>query len=275
MSRVKIVTDSTGYITKEYLDANEITMVPLSVYFEGNVMYEGFPGEFSDFFQRLKTSKDFPSTSQPSIQAFFDVFKPAVDAGAEVVAIVISSKLSGTYNSAMAAAQMCESDKISVIDSEACAPTLKFLVERANQLSLEGKTKDEITDVINSEKKRMGINFTVHTLEYLKKGGRLSSTQATIGTLLNIKPIIALIDGKLESIDKVRGKSKAIEAMISNIPAMVNKISICHIENLEEAKEVKVILEKRFPEAKLVIDDLGPVIGSHLGPKALGICYKW
>lgn len=275
MPRVKIVTDSTGYITKEYLAANEITVVPLSVYFEGKAMYEGFPGEFSDFFERLKSSKDFPSTSQPSIQAFYDVFKPVVAAGAEVVTIVMSSKLSGTYNSAMAAAQMCESDKISVIDSEACGPTLKFLVERANQLSLEGKTKDEITAIINSEKKRMGINFTVHTLEYLKKGGRLSSTQAAIGTLLNIKPIIALIDGKLESIDKVRGKAKAIEAMLANIPAKVTKISVCQIENLAEAKELEEILEKRFPEVLLVIDVLGPVLGSHLGPKALGICYKW
>jgi DegV family protein with EDD domain len=275
MSRVKIVTDSTGYIAKEYLQANDIYMVPLSVYFEGSTMNEGFPGEFSGFFERLKVSKDFPSTSQPSIQAFYDVFKPIIDAGEEIVTIVLSSKLSGTFNSAMAAAQMCNSGKIVVIDSETCGPNLKFLVERANQLSLQGKTKDEIADIINREKKDTGINITVGTLEYLKKGGRLSTAQAALGTMLNIKPIIALVYGKLESIGKVRGKSKAIESMIENIPSNVKKISICQIENIEEAEEVKAILEEKFPEADVVLDDLGPVVGSHLGPKALGICYSW
>jgi DegV family protein with EDD domain len=275
MARVKIITDSTSYIEKEYLVQSDIASVPLSVIFQGTVTNEGFPGEFDSFYEKLKVSEDFPTTSQPSIQAFYDVFKPALDNGQEIVTIVLSSKLSGTYNSAMAAAQMCDNDRITVIDSETCGPNLKFLVERANQLSLEGKTKDEIVDIINIEKKNTGINITVGTLEYLKRGGRLSSTQAFIGTLLNIKPIIALIDGKLEPIDKVRGKSKAIAAMISNIPQNVKRISIAQIQNLEDAEEIKVVLKEKFPEAEITFSELGPVVGSHLGPKALGICYKW
>jgi DegV family protein with EDD domain len=275
MARVKIVTDSTAYITKEYLNTNDIASVPLSVIFQGTVTNEGFPGEFDSFYEKLKASEDFPTTSQPSIQAFYNVFKPALDNGQEVIAIVISSKLSGTYNSAMAAVQMCETDRVTVIDSEAAGPNLKFLVEQANQLSLDGKSRDEIVNVINKEKKNMRINLTVGTLEYLKRGGRLGSTQAFIGTLLSIKPIIALIDGKLEPIDKVRGKSKAIEAMISNIPQEVKRISIAQIQNLEEAEEVKNILQVKFPNAEVTLSELGPVVGSHLGPKALGICYRW
>ena len=275
MTRVKIVTDSTSYIEKEYLVQSDIASVPLSVIFQGTVTNEGFPGEFDSFYEKLKASEDFPTTSQPSIQAFYDVFKPALDNGQEIITIVLSSKLSGTYNSAMAAAHMCETDKIAVIDSETCGPNLKFLVERANQLSLDGKAKDEIVAIINEEKKNTGINITVGTLEYLKRGGRLSSTQAFIGTLLSIKPIIALIDGKLEPIDKVRGKSKAIAAMISNIPNNVKRISICQIQNLEDAEEIKVVLQTKFPKAEITFSELGPVVGSHLGPKALGICYKW
>lgn len=275
MAKVKIVTDSTAYINKDFLNVNDISAVPLSVIFQGTVANEGVPGEFDSFFQKLKTSNDFPTTSQPSIQAFFEVFTAALENGQEIVAIVLSSKLSGTYNSAMAAAQMCESDKIVVIDSETAGPNLRFLVESANQLSAEGKSKNEIADAINKEKKRMGINLTVGTLEYLKRGGRLSSTQAFIGTLLNIKPIIALIDGKLEPIDKVRGKNKAIEAMIANIPQEVSKISICQIDNMSEAQEVKELLLAKFPKAEISINELGPVVGSHLGPLALGICYKW
>jgi DegV family protein with EDD domain len=275
MSRVKIVTDSTSYIEKEYVTQNDIASVPLSVIFQGTVSNEGFPGEFDSFYEKLKTSEDFPTTSQPSIQAFYDVFKPALDKGQEIITIVLSSKLSGTYNSAMAAAQMFEADKITVIDSETCGPNLRFLVERANQLSLDGKAKNEIIDIINKEKKNTGINITVGTLEYLKRGGRLSSTQAFIGTLLSIKPIIALIDGKLEPIDKVRGKSKAIAAMISNIPNNVKRISICQIQNLEDAEQIKILLQAKFPQTEITFSELGPVVGSHLGPKALGICYIW
>jgi DegV family protein with EDD domain len=275
MPNIKIVTDSTAYIKKDYLTANDIDSVPLSVIFQGDVTNEGYPGEFDSFYQKLKVSKDFPTTSQPSIQAFYNVFQPALDSNQEVITIVLSSKLSGTYNSAMAAAQMCESDKITIIDSETCGPNLKFLVERAHQLNAAGKSRDEIVTLINKEKKNMGINLTVGTLEYLKRGGRLSNTQAFIGTLLNIKPIIALIDGKLEPIAKVRGKSKAIDAMISNIPQDVNRISICQIDNIDESLEVKDILEAKFPKAEITIDELGPVVGSHLGPLALGICYKW
>ena len=275
MARVKIITDSTSYMEKEYLAQHDIGSVPLSVIFQGIVTSEGFPGEFESFYEKLKASEDFPTTSQPSIQAFYDVYKPALENGQEIVAIVISSKLSGTYNSATAAVQMLETDKIAVIDSETSGPSLRFLVERANQLSLDGKSKDEIVDIINKEKKNTGINITVGTLEYLKRGGRLSSTQAFIGTLLSIKPIIALIDGKLEPIDKVRGKSKAIAAMISNIPKNVKRISIAQIQNLEDAEETKVILKEKFPEAEITFSELGPVVGSHLGPKALGICYIW
>lgn len=275
MSRVKIVTDSTSYIEKEYITQNDIASVPLSVIFQGTVSNEGFPGEFDSFYEKLKTSEDFPTTSQPSIQAFYDVFKPALDNGQEIITIVLSSKLSGTYNSAMAAAQMFETGNITVIDSETCGPNLRFLVERANQLSLDGKPKSEIIDIINKEKKNTGINITVGTLEYLKRGGRLSSTQAFIGTLLSIKPIIALIDGKLEPIDKVRGKSKAIAAMISNIPNNVRRISICQIQNLEDAEEIKILLQSKFPQTEITFSELGPVVGSHLGPKALGICYIW
>lgn len=275
MTQVKIVTDSTAYIAKEFLKANDISSVPLSVIFQGTASNEGFPGEFQEFYDKLKSSNDFPTTSQPSIQAFYEVFKPAIDQNLDVIAIVISSKLSGTYNSAMAAAQMCETDRITVIDSETSGPNLRFLVDRASELSKAGKTKEEIIEIIDQEKKSMSIYITVETLEYLKRGGRLSNTQAFIGTLLNIKPIIAVVEGKLVPVDKVRGKSKAIQAMIANIPDNVQRISICQILNIEEAQEVQSMLQAKFPGIPVEIDEMGPVVGSHLGPRTLGICYKW
>lgn len=275
MNKIQIVTDSTAYLTRELSIEKNIKVVPLSVNFEGKVKDEGYPGDFEEFFERLKVSESFPTTSQPSIGSFAKVFEEALLEEKEIIAIVISDKLSGTFNSASAAAQMVAPDKISVIDSETAASNLSILVQRAKELADSGKSRLEIVDIINEEKKRMGINITVDTLDYLKKGGRLSNTQAFIGSVLNIKPIIGLVNGKLEPIGKARGKKKAIAMMIDNIPEEVEKISICHIFNDEEAKEVMDILKEKYPNAQITIDVLGPVIGSHLGPKTIGMCFKW
>ncbi|PKM94111.1 MAG: DegV family protein [Firmicutes bacterium HGW-Firmicutes-1] len=275
MSNIQIVTDSTAYMLREQAIEKEIEIVPLSVYFNGTVTNEGFPGEFNDFFEALMTSKDFPTTSQPSAEAFKSVYEKALACDKEVIVIVISSKLSGTYNSASVAAKMVDENRISVIDSETTASNLRILVERAKELSEEGKPREEIVKIINEEKSRMSINLTVDTLDYLKKGGRLTDIQAFIGSILNIKPIIALVEGKLVPVGKARGKSKAIDMMVSNIPMDVKIISICQISALEEAEQIKHILSSKFAHAHINIDDLGPVIGAHLGPKAIGICFTW
>ncbi len=275
MAMIKIVTDSTAYIEKEYAIANDITIVPLSVNFEGTVENEGFPGEFDDFFERLSTSKDFPTTSQPAVGSFAEVYTKAIEEGNEVIVLTISSKLSGTYNSACAAANLVDADKISVIDSETVAANLKVLTEMALSMAKEGHSRADIVKAIDAQKKRTGIRLTVGTLDYLKKGGRLSNTSAFIGSLLNIKPIIALKEGKLEPVDKVRGRKKALEKISEDIPAGITEINIAHIYALDEATELKEELSKKYPHVKISIQVLGPVIGAHLGPKALGVLTKY
>lgn len=275
MSNIRIVTDSTAYIQKEYARINDIDIVPLMADFEGDTNDEGFPGEFEEFFNKLKTSENFPKTSQPSIGAFAQLFKKSIENGEEVIAILISSKLSGTYNSACAAAEMTAPNKISVIDSETSVSNLRLLVEKARQLALSGFSREKIVNIINEEKKRTRANLTVDTLEYLKRGGRLSTGKALIGSILNIKPIISLIDGALVPTGKARGKSKAIEMIISGIPENVTNICICHIFDLEEAERIRDMLVIKYPNANITIDVIGPVIGSHLGPKAIGVCFKW
>lgn len=275
MPKIKVITDSTAYIDREFASQHNIEIVPLSVNFEGEIKDEGFPGEFEEFFQRLARSKDFPTTSQPSVGAFSVAYNKALDEGYEIIVLTISSKLSGTYNSASTAAVQVDESKISVIDSETSAANLKALVEMALDLIGEGLAREEIAAKLEAQKKRTSIYLTVGTLDYLKKGGRLTSTAAFFGSLLNIRPIIALKDGKLEGVAKVRGKKKALEKMIEAIPRETTGIGLCHIDALDEALEVKSILEKSFPMVKITIEELGPVIGAHLGPKALGICFKY
>ncbi|WFA09650.1 DegV family protein [Tissierella sp. Yu-01] len=273
MGKIKIITDSTSYISKEFKEKVGLEVVSLNYIFDDETFKEGFRGEYDDFFKKLESTKLFPTTSQPSAGEFYDAFVDSLKDHDEIIAIVLSSKLSGTYNSAVLAKNMLEDKKVTIIDSETSASNLRFLVEDALDMVNLGKSSEEIVNFINDKKKNMHILLTTGTLEYLSRGGRLSSVQSTIGNFLSIKPIIELQDGELKLIEKVRGSNKAISFLIDKIPSDVQKISICQILNIDEAKKVKILLEAKYPNAEISIDELGPVIGAHLGPKTLGICY--
>ncbi|MCK9267778.1 MAG: DegV family protein [Alkaliphilus sp.] len=277
MCKIKIVTDSTAYIDKLFIEKHDIGIVPLAVNFEESIKDEGLPGDFGVFFDRLSKSPDFPTTSQPPVGKFAKIFKDALQDGYEIIAIIMSSKLSGTFNSASTAAKIVDptENKISLIDSLTTAANLKFLIKKAVSLAKKGASMKQIVEKIEMQKRHMGIRLTVSTLEYLKRGGRLSTTEAMIGSLLNIKPIIGLIDGELKALNRAHGKKKAMDKMLEDVPANVSHISICHIEILEKAKEYEKLIQKRFPEAKTEICEVGPVIGSHLGPETIGICYVY
>ncbi len=273
MKKIKIITDSTSYISKEYVEKENISVVPLNYIFDGETFKEGFKGEYDDFFIKLSNSKLFPTTSQPSAGDFYEVFKEVIIEYDEVIAILLSSKLSGTYNSAVLAKEMLGDERITIIDSETSASNLRFLIEDAVEMAKENKSAKEIEEFINNKKKNMYVFFTTGTLEYLSRGGRLTSIQSVVGNLLNIKPIIELVDGELKLLEKIRGKNKAISKILSFINKDVKKISICHILNIEEAVSLKAILKERYPNATITIDDLGPVVGSHLGEKTIGVCF--
>ncbi len=275
MSRVQIVVDSTAYLTNEYIEKNNIEVAHLSVELDEVRHQEGLPGNFSDFFSRFEKSESFPKTSQPPVGEFRECYKKALERGEEIIVITFSSKLSGTYSSAKLAADMFEHSRIAVIDSETAVGNYRSMIDKAVELSDMGSTSEEILSAIKDIKGKMSVNLTVDTLEYLKRGGRLSNIQAIIGSLLNIRPIIGLVDGELIATDKVRGKRKALELIVSKIPTYVKRISIEHVENPEEAKKLKAIVERKFNYIEISVYEIGPVIGSHLGPKAIGICCNW
>lgn len=273
MSKIKVVTDSTSYITKEYAEKENISVVPLNYEFDGMSYKEGFKGEFDEFFQKLGSTKLFPTTSQPSAGEFVEAFENGLRDHDEIIAILISSKLSGTYNSAMLAKNILEDKSITIIDTLTSASNLRYLVEDAVEMVKEGKSAEQIKAFIDEKKEKMSVYLTADTLEYLSRGGRLSSIQATVGNLLNIKPIIQLEDGELNLLEKTRGKNKAIAGIISKIPDDVSKISICHALHYEEALRIQNELREKFPKALITIEELGPIIGAHLGPKAIGFCF--
>lgn len=275
MNKIKIITDSTSYIDKDYALEKDISIIPLSYTFEGETYKEGFTGEFDDFFKRLSKSKDFPVTSQPATGDFLKEYEEALKKYDEIIVLTISSKLSGTYNNALLARSMSEEDRIFVVDSKQAASNLKALVEAAIDMIESGKSREEIIAHIVEKERRMAIYFTVGTLEYLKRGGRLGAISSIIGSVLNIKPVIALRDGELGLLEKTRGKNKAVKKIIEMIPSDVKRIGVCHILNYDEAVSLKEKLIEKFPEALITIDELGPIVGAHLGSKTIGVCYSY
>jgi len=277
MSSITIVTDSTAYIESSYLQEHKIHRVPLYINFEGETNPEGLPGEFDEFYTLLENSKSFPSTSQPSTGDFIKTFEKIFEKNPdeEIIVLAISSKLSGTYNSACSAVEMVNPKKITVIDSLSSVANLHHLVKITRQLIEEGHSREDIVKTVEAQKKRAKVYVTVGTLNFLKKGGRLSGSQAALGSVLNIKPIITLEDGVLRPIDKVRGKKKALDKMVSMIIEPPTFLSICHINAEDEAEKLKLKLEEKFPDLSVGIEIIGPVIGAHLGPKAIGFCYLY
>lgn len=274
--KVRIVTDSTAYLPKEILEKYPfIDVVPLTVNFEDTDIVDWI--ENNDLFvEKLKKAKKTPTTSKPSPAQFIEVFKPAVEEGCEVVCINISANLSGTPESALAAAREIDESKIHVIDSKLTAGALEFLVEEAAELAAEGKTAEEIVGKINESIKKTKIIFMPATLEYLRRGGRIGNAQALIGTIMNIKPILHVNeDGLVDALDKVRTTKKAYKRIIDEIPYDAQKIKVCHLVNREEAEKLKELISEKVNVSEIEIVELGPVITVHAGPGVVGAIFRF
>lgn len=271
--RIKIITDSTCYISKEDAEKNDITVVPLKYIFDDVTYEEGYAGEFDEYFIKLRDTELFPTTSQPSTGELLIAFEEALKEYDKVIGIFLSSKLSGTYNNAVLVKEMLENENIAIIDSNASVASLRFMVEDASNMAKNGVEFEEIVKHIEKKKEEIQVYLTTESLEYLSRGGRLSTLEYKVGNVLKIKPIVELREGQLNLIDKVRGRKKAINKIIGFVDDNVKDIRICHILNHEEALVLKDKLEKEFPNSKVSIEEIGPVIGSHLGPETIGICF--
>ena len=203
--KVRIIVDSTADLMPEF--KNRVHTVPLTVSFGNEEFIDGVTINHRTFYEKLIESDVMPTTSQATPDAFIEEFAKVKNANESAVVITVASKFSGTYQSAMIAAE--EYENIFVVDSASAAVGTGILVELALKLADEGKSAEEIASILEEEKKKIIIVALVDTLEYLKKGGRISKTVAFAGTLLNIKPVIAVIDGEILMLGKARG-SKSV-----------------------------------------------------------------
>ena len=268
---IKIITDSTSDISLQLAKEMNIEIVPLIVRVDGNEYKDRVELSPEDFYKQLEEKDLTPSTSQPSPQDFLKVYEKAKETGDEILVITLSSEVSGTYQSAMIAKELLEYNKIQVINSASATFGLRIIIEKALQLRDEGKTLEEIVAFLEDYKQKVHIFALVDTLEYFYKGGRLSKTSATVGTLLKFKPVVGIKDGKLELFANCRGTRKSISKIIELIHEtgdidLQEPVCIGYTGNSEGLDKFENLLKEEFHIENVIHGIVGPVIGSHAGP---------
>ncbi|MDP2872705.1 MAG: DegV family protein [Bacillota bacterium] len=276
MVAVRIVTDSTADLSEEHVKDCGLTVIPLNVHFGDETYKDGVDLTPEQFMVKLKSTPAIPRTSQPSAGEFLEIYRRLAADGDEVVSIHISGRLSGTIASADAARGMAEGS-VTVVDSLSASQGLAMCAMVAGRAAQAGRSKDDILALVQRLIPETYIIFSVDTLEYLQKNGRIGRAQALLGSLLNVKPILILDkDGVVAPYDKVRGKSRVIPRLVSavkeRIPAGTKvRIAAIHAQAEDAAQALLEETGKHYQVQEKWVAPIGPVIGCHTGPGAIGV----
>lgn len=277
---IRIISDSTSYITPETKEKLDIKLISLGVNFPNESFLESnLENEF--FYNKIINEDIIPSSSQPPQGEFFKVFKDAVSVGDDVLGIFISSELSGTYQNALSAKNMVLQEypeaNIEIIDSRATCMALGLIVVEAAKAAQNGQSLSEIIKLANELVEKVFFYFVPLDLTFLKKGGRIGGAASLIASILNIKPVLHLTEGRIDVYKKARGMRSAVSSIIEVMEEDlkvygIKHILVHHVNDYEKG----VQLAKMLPEhlaSRVEIVDVGPVIGLHVGPGSVGIVY--
>lgn len=277
MGKVAIVTDSTACIPDETIKKYGITELPMNLHWGNDLLLDGVDIQPEEFYQRLSKASVMPSTSQPAPIVFEKAFRSLLDQGYDVLSVVLSSKLSGTMASAIQAKNEIGSDRIALVDSLTTAMALGYLVLEVAEAIEKGATLAEAAQLAESAKDRTGVILTVDTLEFLHRGGRIGGAQHLLGTALNLKPILEIKDGRVESVEKIRTRSKAqarmLEIAAQRLAGKPVRVSILHANCEEDARNIQVQTAAKMNIVESSISPISPVLGTHVGPGTTGITY--
>ena len=275
MPNIRIVTDSTGNLSQEYTQANNIKTVPLNIHWGDENFKDGVDITPTEFYERLAKSPVNPKTSQPAMQDFLNAYEEVAPGSDAILAPVISSGISGTFASAQSAQLEFSQVPLEVVDTKATAAGLALIVMAANQAVKEGKSLQEVKQITEDVSSRTKFYFMVDTLEYLHRGGRIGGARRFLGTALNIKPILLLDDeGKIGALEQVRTRKKAlarlVELAVETAGGKPAHVGVFHANVPEAADEFRGMLENAVECSFIEIFDLSPVIGVHVGPGTVG-----
>lgn len=271
---VEIVTDSLSDITPEFAKELGVTVVPLYVRFGEEVYRDRVEISTDEFYHRLVHGDIFPTTTQPSPGDFIDVYKKLAKKTDEILVIVVSGTLSGTYQSAMQAKSMVENQcRIEVIDSRKVAMSLGLIVIEAAKAAKAGAGLDELADWVRKAIHRSHLVVYFDTLKYLAKGGRIGKAQGLLGAMLSIKPILTIKDGEMAPLTRVRSPAAGLDYLYNFVPGFpkIGALAVEHATTPDEADELVRRLSKIVPKERIYRSIVSPVLGTHAGPNALAL----
>lgn len=269
---VRIVTDSTADLPPEIVEAHGITVVPLSVFFGDEELLDGVDITSDRFFRRLGREKTLPTTSQPSPGRFRETYERLRDDGAtEIVSIHVSSKLSGTCESARQAMEGLTGVRVVLVDSLTTSLALGLGVIAAAEAVARGADADEVARTATQQFARTHVFIMLDTLEYLRRGGRIGRGMEIVGSLLHVKPLATIEDGAVASLGRARTRQKAIEALIDRASAFrpISAVAAMHATTPDDLEYLVTRLRGIAPDAPVIVNRLTPVIGVHSGPGVL------
>ena len=280
MNNIKIICDSLSDVHKSYLEKYDIDVVPLTVILDGKEYRDSIDITPEEFYKRLREEDALPKTSQATYAQFKEVFDKYTKEGKTILYIAGSSAATGTCQSAIMAKNDTEGD-IYIYDSYNLTFGAGFFVVRAAELLSEGKTIEEVFEELDKIKENYVMMFSVDTLEYLKKGGRISSTKAAVGSILNIKPILEVKDGLVSQVGQVRGKKNVVNKMMEYIKDRLgddidnSQIYIGYSDDEKEKEKITEVAKEMFNPEKIEYFLIGTCVGAHSGPGVSGIlCFK-
>lgn len=281
MSKVAIVTDSTVDLPASMTHGYPIYSVPLQVIWDGQTYRDRIDIQPDEFYSRLQNSKTTPTTSQATPAAFTELYSQLIEEGYSILSIHISSKLSGTLDSASQARENFPGAKIELVDSKATSLAMGFPVMAIARLAAQGASLQDCLALAGRAVDQSGVLFLVNTLEFLRRGGRIGGAAAFLGTALNLKPILELRDGRIEAVERVRTFNKATDRLIALFQDRVGsrrpvQIAALHANAPQEAQELLKRVQECFPDGEIgdtVITPLSPVLGTHTGPGCVGLAF--
>lgn len=278
MPKVAIVTDSTAYIPQENLQPYQIRVAPQVLIWGEQTYEDGVDISPSEFYNRLKTAKIMPSTSQVTPAKFAKIFGELLDQDCQILAMLISEKLSGTIASAVQAIESFPGAPIEIVDTNTTAMAMGFQVLTVARAAEQGASLAECKALAEEARKHTGVVFAVDTLEFLHRGGRIGTASRFLGTALNIKPILEVTGGRVEAVERVRTRQKSLERLLELTEERIAhrqpvRLATLHAQSPEDARTLLEMGKQRFGAVEHIFSEVSPVVGTHTGPGTVGLAF--
>lgn len=278
MSKVALVTDSVTYLPKEFLDQYTIRVVPEVLIWAGQELRDGIDIQPKEFYTRLQTARELPTTSQPSPKAVKDVFDKLLVEGYDILGIFLSSKFSGTYSSAEQAKAMLPNKNIEVIDSLTGSMGAGWPILSAARAAEKGANLAECKAIAKKALDHVGILLMLDTLEFLHRGGRIGGAQRFLGNALNLKPILEVVEGSFIGLERVRTRQKALKRLVELLVERIGgrvpvHLAVLHANAPELVDQLRDEADARVHPVETILADVSPAVGVHLGPGTVGFAF--